>query len=72
MDTRNQPAKGTENRPRFLRGKNRRFYVQAVSMLALILTPFGLYAALSAGNTVLSALLFAVIAGTMALVAVLS
>lgn len=41
-------------------------------MLALILAPFALYAALDRGNTVLSALFFAVIAGTMVLVVILS
>lgn len=53
-------------------GKNRRFYASGAAMLALILAPFALYAALDRGNTVLSALFFAVIAGTMVLVVILS
>lgn len=53
-------------------GKNRRFYASAAAMLALILAPFGLYTALDRGNPVLSALFFAVIAGSMLLVVILS
>lgn len=46
-------------------GKNRRFYAAATAMLALILAPFGLYAALNQGNQLLSGLFFAIIAGGM-------
>lgn len=41
-------------------------------MLALILAPFALYAALNQGNQILSGLFFAVIAGSMLLVVIIS
>jgi len=53
-------------------GKNRRFYAAAAAMLALILAPFGLYAALNLGNQFLSGLFFAVIAGSMVLILIVS
>ncbi|HAL17892.1 MAG TPA: hypothetical protein DCP32_14455 [Anaerolineaceae bacterium] len=48
-----------------LGGKNRRFYATAAAMLALILVPFGLYAALNQGNQLLAGILFAIITGSM-------
>lgn len=72
MTPQDKPEKGSMKRSRPFSGKNRRFYALAASMLALILAPFGLYAALGSGNGVLAALFFAVIAGTTALVAILS
>lgn len=53
-------------------GRNRRFYAAGAAMLALILVPFALYAALSQGNQILSGLFFAVIAGSMLLVVIIS
>jgi len=49
-------------------GKNRRFYTAAAAMLLLILVPFGLYAALNAGSSLLAGVLFAVIGATMLLI----
>lgn len=72
MKPQDKPETGSIKQTRLFSGKNRRFYALAASMLALILAPFGLYAALGSENGVLSALFFAVIAGTTALVAVLS
>ena len=46
-------------------GKNRRFYTAVAAMLALILSPFGLYAALNQGNQLLSGLFFVIIAACM-------
>ena len=48
-----------------LGGKNRRFYAAAAAMLALILVPFGLYAALNQGNQLLAGIFFAIITGSM-------
>ena len=48
-----------------LGGKNRRFYATAAAMLALILVPFGLYAALNQGNQLLAGIFFAIITGSM-------
>lgn len=53
-------------------GRNRRFYAAGTAMLALILAPFALYAALNQGNQILSGLFFAVIAGSMLLVVIIS
>lgn len=47
-------------------------YAAAAAMLALILAPFGLYAALNQGNQILSGLFFAVIAGSMVLILIVS
>ncbi|MHB8193935.1 MAG: hypothetical protein ACYDGL_11745 [Bellilinea sp.] len=47
-------------------------YAAAAAMLALILAPFGLYAALNQGNPILSGLFFAVIAGSMVLILIVS
>lgn len=52
--------------------KDRRFYASAAAMLALILAPFALYAALSSENQVLSAVFFAIIACSMLLVVIIS
>jgi len=41
-------------------------------MAALILTPFGLYAALNQGNAILSGLFFTVIVGSMILILIYS
>jgi len=49
-------------------GKNRRFYTAAAAMLLLILVPFGLYAALNAGSSLLAGLLFAIIGAAMLLI----
>ena len=48
-------------------GKNRRFYASALIMLLLVLTPFGMYAALNNGNNILAGIFFAVITGAMLL-----
>lgn len=48
-----------------LGGKNRRFYAAAAAMLALILAPFGLFAALNQGSHLLSGAFFAIITGSM-------
>jgi len=53
-------------------GKNRRFYAAMLTMLALVLAPFGLYAALNHGNLMLSGLFFAIIAGSMLLILVVA
>jgi len=49
-------------------GKNQRFYTAAAAMLLLILVPFGLYAALNAGSSLLAGLLFAIIGAAMLLI----
>lgn len=46
-------------------GKNRRFYASTGAMLALILAPFGMYAALNAGEDGIAGLLFAVMTGSL-------
>lgn len=46
--------------------------LRGAAMLALILAPFGLYAALNQGNQILSGLFFAVIAGSMVLILIVS
>lgn len=53
-------------------GGMKRVYAAAAAMLALILAPFGLYAALNQGNQILSGLFFAVIAGSMVLILIVS
>jgi hypothetical protein len=64
-----EPTKGTrskaESRMFNFGGKNFRFYASALTMLLLILVPFGLYAALNHGNDILAGILFAIIAGCM-------
>lgn len=47
-------------------------YATAAAMLALILAPFGLYAALNQGNQILSGLFFAIIAGSMVLILIVT
>jgi hypothetical protein len=63
------PAKGTRNKPESrlvnIGGKNLRFYSSALTMLLLIVAPFGLYTALNRGNDILAGILFAVIAACM-------
>jgi len=46
-------------------GKNLRFYASALTMLLLILAPFGMYAALNQGNDILAGILFTIIAVCM-------
>jgi len=53
-------------------GKNRKFYLATAIMLALILAPFGMYAALIRGNDLISGLFFIVIAGCMGLMLLIS
>jgi hypothetical protein len=55
-----------------VKDKNRRFNITLAVMAALILAPFGLYAALNQGNAILSGLFFAVIAGSMILILIFS
>lgn len=55
-----------------MKGKNRRFNISLAVMAALILTPFGLYAALNQGNAILSGLFFTVIVGSMILILIYS
>lgn len=49
-------------------GKNRRLYAATAAMLALILAPFGLYAALNQGNQLLAGIFFAIITGSMLII----
>lgn len=51
-----------------LGGKNRRFYAAAAAMLALILAPFGLYAALNQGSHLFAGIFFAIITGSMLMI----
>jgi fumarate reductase subunit D len=64
-----EPTKGTPSKtgPRLTNfgGKNLRYYASALTMLLLILIPFGLYAALNHGNTILAGILFTIIAVCM-------
>lgn len=52
--------------------KNRRFNISLAVMAALILAPFGLYAALNQGNAIFSGLFFTAIVGSMILILIYS
>ncbi|HWR65079.1 MAG TPA: hypothetical protein VN364_03075 [Bellilinea sp.] len=65
MEPTNGSRSKAESRMSNFGGKNFRFYASALTMLLLILVPFGLYAALNHGNDILAGILFAVIAGCM-------
>jgi len=64
-----EPTKGTRSKPGSrlanFGGKNLRFYASALTMLLLILVPFGMYAALNHGNDILAGIFFVTIAGCM-------